>query len=274
MFKRIAILAAAFLMLIAAGRVNDESNTEMFINRRTGEVRSAAQTPGRGTDESDRDIRESGVYRDRTESASGSLGRRIDPVEVTYDISGIAAEVPEGTEPEEGGTDAAVEEYDLGVLDDGQYAFDGDTMHERADVTTDGGTLAEDCGTAGGAEPEPEGTDPGADADSWADEVEEPAPEPQSEWTYYGNCRITFYCTGPCCCGEWSGGPTASGEEPIPYWTCANGDLPFGTHVLINGVEYCVTDRGVAGDEFDVLVGSHDEALANGMYWTDVYVRY
>ena len=44
--------------------------------------------------------------------------------------------------------------------------------------------------------------------------------------------------------------------------------------VLIDGQEYCVTDRGVGADEFDILVESHDEALARGMYYTDVYIRW
>ena len=90
--------------------------------------------------------------------------------------------------------------------------------------------------------------------------------------TYYGNCRITFYCASSCCCGEFANGYTASGEEAIPGWTCANGSLPFGTMVLIDGQQYCVTDRGVDGDQFDILVGSHEEALQRGLYYADVYI--
>ena len=93
-------------------------------------------------------------------------------------------------------------------------------------------------------------------------------------WEYYCNARITFYCTESCCCGANADGITASERPATPYWTVANGSLPFGTHVLIDGQEYCVEDRGVGGDQFDVLVGSHDEALARGMYYTEVYVKW
>ena len=290
MIKRIAILAAAFLMLIAAGR-NDYDRELQTNDSRAIEGRSAGSERSERADReyparSDRSTGSTGYDEDAAGSASERVLQRITPVEVTYDISGTTAEVPEGsdpegddldetevhegTEPEEGGADAAITS-DSGEDVDG---YTGEDLGaDNGDEQAAGGTEQPDPGEEQpSSDLEPAGDDESAADDSWEAEVEEPVPEP--EWTYYGNCRITFYCTGPCCCGEWSGGPTASGEEPIPYWTCANGDLPFGTHVLIDGVEYCVTDRGVAGDEFDVLVGSHDEALARGLYYTDVYVRW
>jgi len=93
-----------------------------------------------------------------------------------------------------------------------------------------------------------------------------------TEWQYYGNCRITFYDTGACCCGDFANGYTANGEEAIVGWTCANGALPFGTMVMIDGQVLCVTDRGVGADEFDILVGSHEEAEQRGLYYADVYI--
>ena len=99
-------------------------------------------------------------------------------------------------------------------------------------------------------------------------EPEEPAPAMH----YYGNCRITFYDDGPCCCGIWAGGNTASGVRPTVNHTVANGSLPFGTRVMIDGQEYVVEDRGVGGDQFDIFVSSHQEALARGLYYTDVYI--
>lgn len=101
------------------------------------------------------------------------------------------------------------------------------------------------------------------------------AAEEEEETTsahYYGNCRITFYCPGPCCCGQWAGGGTASGTVATANRTVANGSLPFGTRVLIGGVEYIVEDRGVGGDQFDIFVNSHQEALDRGLYYTDVYI--
>ena len=89
---------------------------------------------------------------------------------------------------------------------------------------------------------------------------------------YFGQCRLTFYCGGSCCCGQWAGGNTASGEPPIVGRTVANGSLPFGTKVLIEGHEYVVTDRGVGANQFDIYVSSHSEALARGLYYADVYI--
>lgn len=89
---------------------------------------------------------------------------------------------------------------------------------------------------------------------------------------YYGACRITFYCGCSQCCGQWAGGPTASGAMPTPGRTVANGVLPFGTRVLIEGQEYVVEDRGVSGDQFDIYVSDHQEALNRGLYYADVYI--
>lgn len=59
--------------------------------------------------------------------------------------------------------------------------------------------------------------------------------------TYYGNCRITHYCSCSICCGKWAAyaGTTASGAPAIAGTTVAM-DLPFGTQVSINGHVYTV----------------------------------
>ena len=126
----------------------------------------------------------------------------------------------------------------------------------------------EPADNAGSAVPElvESGTDLGQSDEPNTEGAEDPI------LTYYGNCRITFYDVGPCCCGEFANGYTASGEEAIVGWTCANGALDFGTLVMIDGHIYCVTDRGVNGDEFDILVSSHEEALQRGLYYADVYI--
>ena len=146
---------------------------------------------------------------------------------------------------------------------------------------------------ASNAEPEPapveeeaeevveeDSVDEGADAgdeggDGKADELVEEAPEApvntEPARSYYGNCRITFYCGCAECCGSW-GNATASGAMPTAGWTVANGSLPFGTLVEIDGHTYCVEDRGVGSDQFDIFVNDHSEALARGLYYTDVYI--
>lgn len=91
----------------------------------------------------------------------------------------------------------------------------------------------------------------------------------------YGQCTITHYDDCPQCCGQWSGGNTASGVPPTVNHTVACNGLPFGTRLMINGQEYIVEDRGDSrmGDFWiDIFVGSHDEALARGMYSADVYI--
>lgn len=95
--------------------------------------------------------------------------------------------------------------------------------------------------------------------------------ENASETTYYGACRITFYCPCTRCCGK-DDGITASGVQATPNHTVANGSLPFGTRVIIEGQEYVVEDRGVSGDQFDIYVSDHQEALNRGLYYADVYI--
>lgn len=96
-----------------------------------------------------------------------------------------------------------------------------------------------------------------------------------TDWVYYGNCRITHYDTGACCCGVYATGYTASGTLATVGRTVATGeDLPFGTEIMINGQVYIVEDRGVDPYCVDILVPDHETALAMGMYYTDVYVRY
>lgn len=93
-------------------------------------------------------------------------------------------------------------------------------------------------------------------------------PEPMH---LYGNCRITFYCHCATCNGR-AGANCASGMQPTVNHTVANGALPFGTRLLIDGQEYVVEDRGVGAFEIDIFVSSHDEALRRGLYYRDVYI--
>lgn len=92
-------------------------------------------------------------------------------------------------------------------------------------------------------------------------------------WSYYGECRITFYDDCEECCGV-AGNTTASGVYPTSNHTVATGeDLPFGTKLLIDGQVYVVEDRGVDPHCVDIFVDEHETAVALGMYYTDVYMR-
>ena len=93
-------------------------------------------------------------------------------------------------------------------------------------------------------------------------------PEPMH---LYGTCRITFYCHCATCNGR-AGANCASGVQPTVNHTVANGALPFGTRLMIDGQEYVVEDRGVGDFEIDIFVASHEEALQRGLYYRDVYI--
>ena len=87
----------------------------------------------------------------------------------------------------------------------------------------------------------------------------------------WGVATITHYCNCSICCGQWAGGGTASGTIPTAGRTVA-AELPFGTRLVINGHEYIVEDRGVSGCWVDIYCDSHSEALARGMYQTEVWI--
>lgn len=94
-----------------------------------------------------------------------------------------------------------------------------------------------------------------------------------------GQVVTSGYCSCPICCGQWSGGPTASGVYPQGNHTIAvdayNPILPFGTKVVMNGVEYTVEDTGNLaqyGVTFDVYYDSHSDALAHGHRTWEAYL--
>lgn len=90
-----------------------------------------------------------------------------------------------------------------------------------------------------------------------------------------GVFTVTYYCACELCCGWWSGGPTASGAYPVADWTVAADPkvLPLGTHIYINGHEYCVEDTGsgVEGKHIDIYVNDHSVAVNNGVASAEVF---
>ena len=99
-----------------------------------------------------------------------------------------------------------------------------------------------------------------------------PAPqESSSGGTYLGKFKLTAYCSCSKCCGQWAGGPTASGVMPTPGKTVAMGGVPFGTKLRINGTVYTVEDRGTGYGHVDIFFGSHSAALSFGTKYADVY---
>ena len=94
-----------------------------------------------------------------------------------------------------------------------------------------------------------------------------------------GQVVTSGYCNCPICCGQWSGGPTASGVYPTAAHTIAvdasNPFVPMGTHVVMNGVEYVVEDTGNFaryGVQFDVYYDDHGTAQNHGHQTWDAYL--
>ena len=97
------------------------------------------------------------------------------------------------------------------------------------------------------------------------------APEASSGGKYLGKFRLTAYCSCSRCCGQWAGGPTASGSMPSAGRTVAMGGVPFGTKLRINGNVYTVEDRGTSYGHVDIFFGSHSSALSFGSRYAEVY---
>lgn len=136
-------------------------------------------------------------------------------------------------------------------------------------------------------------TEPGGDPEDYEEGTGEPLPELVESasgdetglftWmdeygntevglTYLGDWTTTAYCPCGICCGEYATGYTASGTLATANHTVACGSLPFGTHVMIDGIIYTVEDTGVEGEWIDIFFDSHDEALIYGMQTKEIYL--
>lgn len=97
-----------------------------------------------------------------------------------------------------------------------------------------------------------------------------------SKGTYLGTFSTTAYCNCRTCCGQWSGGPTASGVMPQAGRTIAVDPkvIPLGTKVIINGNVYVAEDTGSAikGNKIDIYHSSHASALQWGRRTMEVYL--
>ena len=94
-----------------------------------------------------------------------------------------------------------------------------------------------------------------------------------------GIMTFSGYCNCSICCGQWSGGPTASGVMPKADHTLAvdayNPTLPMGTHIIAGGKEYVVEDTGDFdryGVDFDMYFGDHGTAQNFGHQDMEVFL--
>lgn len=79
-----------------------------------------------------------------------------------------------------------------------------------------------------------------------------------------GFFTLTAYCDCSECQGKWVG-QTSTGATPTPGRTIAVDPtvIPYGTHVLIDGIEYVAEDCGgaIKGYRIDIFVGSHKDTF-------------
>ncbi len=94
-----------------------------------------------------------------------------------------------------------------------------------------------------------------------------------------GSVVTSGYCACEICCGQWAGGPTASGVMPTANHTIAvdayTPTVPMGTKVVMNGIEYTVEDTGAFagyGVDFDVYYSDHNAALQHGHQTWEAYI--
>lgn len=93
----------------------------------------------------------------------------------------------------------------------------------------------------------------------------------------------TAYCSCAQCCGVWAENRengivyTASGAIAQAGHTIAvdTSVIPFGSVVLIDGIQYVAEDTGgaIQGNRIDIYFDSHDEALQFGIQELTIYVK-
>ena len=109
--------------------------------------------------------------------------------------------------------------------------------------------------------------------------VAEPYEEQEEpERVSLGVFTVYAYCPCETCCGQWSGGPTASGVMPEEGRTvAADWDvLPAGAEVYISGVGWRTvedTGSGVTGNTLDLYMDSHQDALEWGVREIEIFTR-
>ena len=98
------------------------------------------------------------------------------------------------------------------------------------------------------------------------------------EWKRLGTFKITHYCCEkyPHICNAGPPYKTATGTTPHVGGCAVDPKvIPLGSYIKINGVVYHAEDTGGAidGNRIDIVVGSHNEALAKGTYRAEVFLK-
>lgn len=105
----------------------------------------------------------------------------------------------------------------------------------------------------------------------------------QAKYKSLGVFKLTAYCSCSECCGIWAecrpNGVVygASGEELAPNHSVAvdTSVIPYGTVLLINGIEYVAQDcgGGVIGNHIDIYFDDHEEAVIFGEQYAEVFIE-
>ncbi len=106
------------------------------------------------------------------------------------------------------------------------------------------------------------------------------AEEASSGWVSLGEFKITAYCGGACCNGQWAG-TTSSGATPTEGRTIAvaPGLIPYGTRVRIGGIDavYVAEDTGGFANsnshQIDIYFSDHSSATSWGVSYREVWVK-
>ena len=91
---------------------------------------------------------------------------------------------------------------------------------------------------------------------------------------YLGRYKLTAYCPCEKCCGT-NTGTTATGTTATQGRTIGVNpkDIPYGTVVEIDGMEYVAEDTGgaIGNNHIDIFFDNHADALDFGVKYADVY---
>lgn len=92
----------------------------------------------------------------------------------------------------------------------------------------------------------------------------------EQELVSLGTFTAYAYCNCDKCCGQWSGGPTASGTMPEVGRTVAAdwSVIPASAEIYIDGLGWRTvedTGNGITGNKLDIFMENHQAALEWGV---------
>lgn len=98
------------------------------------------------------------------------------------------------------------------------------------------------------------------------------------KWKSLGKFKITHYCCEqyPHICNAGPPYKTATGTTPhVGGCAVDPKTIPLGSYIKINDVVYHAEDTGgaIKGNRIDIVVDKHEEALAKGTYYAEVFLK-